>query len=216
MKRYLIYLAVLILLFGCAAAQNNTEEGTRKGAAIGVAAGAILGQIIGGNTTATLIGAGVGALAGGAIGRSYGKKADEQEAELRRQLAAVEEAKVQRSADILSITFMSDMMFDSGSADLKPSAKEKIGYVGSVLVKYNDTSVLVAGHTDSSGSLQFNQQLSELRAANVKLAFVEQGVHPSRVKTVGFGSSAPIATNDNEQGRRLNRRVVITINPPNG
>lgn len=214
MKRYLIYFTVLILLFGCAAAQNKTEEGTRKGAGIGVAAGAILGQIIGGDTGATLIGAGVGALAGGMIGRSYGKRADEQEAALRKQLAALEEAKVQRNADILSVTFMSDMMFDSGSAQLKPGSKEKIGYVGSVLVKYTDTSVLVAGHTDSSGSPQFNQQLSELRAANVKIAFVEQGVHPNRIKTVGFGSSAPIATNDNEQGRQLNRRVVITINPP--
>jgi outer membrane protein OmpA-like peptidoglycan-associated protein len=214
MKRYLVFLAVLILLFGCATAQNKTEEGTRKGAAIGVAAGAILGQIIGGDTKATLIGAGIGALAGGAIGRSYGKQADEQEAALRRQLAAIEEANVQRNADILAVTFMSDMMFDSGSAQLKPGAKEKIGHVSGVLNKYTDTSVQIAGHTDSTGSPQFNQNLSELRATNVKLAFVEQGVHPSRIRTVGFGASAPIADNGSEMGRRLNRRVVITINPP--
>jgi outer membrane protein OmpA-like peptidoglycan-associated protein len=56
-----------------------------------------------------------------------------------------------------------------------------------------------------------NQQLSELRAVNIKLAIVEQGVHPSRIKTVGFGASAPIAENGTEVGRRLNRRVVITI-----
>ena len=214
MKRYLVFLAVLILLFGCATAQNKTEEGLRKGAAIGVAAGAILGQVIGGDTKATLIGAGIGALAGGAIGRTYGKKADEQEAALRRQLAAIEEANVQRNADILAVTFMSDMMFNTGSAQLKPGAQEKIGSVSTVLTKYTDTSVLIAGHTDNTGSAQFNQHLSELRAANVMLAFVEQGVHPSRIKTIGFGESAPIADNGSEYGRSLNRRVVITINPP--
>jgi outer membrane protein OmpA-like peptidoglycan-associated protein len=177
-------------------------------------AGALLGQALGGDTAATMIGAGVGALAGGAIGHSYGKKADEQEAALRRELAAIEEANVQRNADILAVTFMSDMLFDTGSAQLKPGAKGQIGHVGGVLTKYTDTSIFIAGHTDSSGSAQFNQQLSELRAANVKLAFVEQGVHPSRIKTVGFGASAPLADNSSEHGRRLNRRVVITINPP--
>jgi outer membrane protein OmpA-like peptidoglycan-associated protein len=216
MKKYFVFLLILTVLFGCATAQNKTEAGTRKGAAIGLATGAILGQLIGGDTKATLIGAGIGALAGGAIGRSYGKKADEQEATLRRELAAIEEANVQRNADILAVTFMSDMMFDVGSAQLKPGAKAKIGHVGGVLTKYTETSVSIAGHTDSSGSAQLNQQLSELRAANVKLAFVEQGVHPSRIKTIGFGASAPLADNGSEYGRRLNRRVVITINPPKG
>ena len=215
-QKCFILLLILPLLFGCAASRNKTESGTRKGVAIGAASGAVLGQIIGGNTAGTLIGAGVGALAGGAIGRSYGKKADEQEAALRRELAAIEEAKVQRNADIISVTLMSDMLYDVGSSTLKPGAGKQIGHISSVLTKYTDTTVLVAGHTDSTGSASFNQQLSELRATNVKLTFVEQGVHPSRISIIGFGSSAPIADNGSEAGRRLNRRVVITINPPQG
>ena len=211
MKKHLVPMVVLTLVLGCATPQTRTEEGTRKGVAIGAIGGALIGQIIGGDTKATLIGAGIGALAGGAIGRSYGKKMDEQEAAMRRQLAAIEEANVQRNADVLAVTFMSDMLFDIGSATLKPGSKEQIGLVSSVLTKYTDTEILIAGHTDSTGSAALNQQLSELRAINVKLAIVEQGVHPGRIKTVGFGPSAPIAGNGTEEGRRLNRRVVITI-----
>ena len=211
MKKHLVLMVVLALVLGCATPQTKTEEGTRKGVAIGAIGGAVIGQIIGGNTQATLIGAGIGALAGGAIGRSYGKKMDEQEAAMRRQLAAIEEAKVQRNADVLAVTFMSDMLFDIGSAKLKPGSKEQIRLVSSVLTKYTDTAILIVGHTDSTGSAAFNQQLSELRASNVKLAIVEQGVHPSRIKTVGFGASTPLADNGTDKGRRLNRRVVITI-----
>jgi outer membrane protein OmpA-like peptidoglycan-associated protein len=179
-------------------------------------AGAVLGQIIGGDTKGTLIGAGVGALAGGAIGKSHGKQVDEQEAALRRQLAAIEAANVQRNADILAVTFRSDMLFDLGSANLKPSARQEISRVSTVLNQYTDTRIRVDGHTDNTGSQTFNQNLSELRAANVKLALVDQGVHPSRIRTIGFGMSAPIAQNDSEVGRRLNRRVVITITPLKG
>ena len=211
MKKYFVLMLILTMVLGCATAQTKTEEGTRKGAAIGAIGGAVLGQLIGGDTTATLIGAGIGAVAGGAIGRSYGKKADAQEAELRRQLAAIEAANVQRNADVLAVTLMSDMMFDVGSATLKPGSREEIRRVSSVLTKYTDTAIIIAGHTDNSGSPGFNQQLSENRANNVKLAIVEQGVHPARIKTIGFGATAPIADNGSEVGRRLNRRVVITI-----
>ena len=186
MKKSLVLLLILPMVFSCAASSNKTETGTRKGVAIGAASGAVLGQIIGGNTAGTLIGAGVGALAGGAIGRAYGKKADEQDAALRKELAAIEEAKVQRNTDILSVTFMSDMLYDVGSSILKPGASQQIGYISSVLTKYTDTTVLVAGHTDSIGSASFNQQLSELRATNFKLTLLEQGVRPSRISIIDF------------------------------
>ncbi len=213
MKRIVVLMMMVTMLFGCAGMGTHEQEGTEKGVAIGALTGAILGQIIGGDTKGTLIGAGIGALAGGAIGNKKGKQADEQEAALRRQLAAIEAANVQRNADILSITFRSDMLYDSGSANLKPGARQEISRVSTVLNQYSDTRIRVDGHTDNTGTQAFNQNLSELRAANVKLALVEQGVHPSRISTVGFGSSAPIAQNDQEVGRRLNRRVVITITP---
>ena len=213
MKKCLALIVLVTLITGCAASQTKTEEGTRKGIAIGALGGALLGQLIGGDTKATLIGAGIGAIAGGAIGRRYGKQMDEQEAALRRQLAAIEEANVQRNADILAVTFMSDLLYDSGSAELKQGADDQIRVVSGVLTRYTDTTIEIAGHTDSTGSATFNQQLSELRAKNVKLAFVGKGVHPSRIDTVGFGQTAPIADNSTEQGRRMNRRVVITIRP---
>ena len=211
MKNYLVFIFLLTLIVGCAAPQTKTEEGTRKGGAIGAISGAILGQIIGGDTKATLIGAGIGALAGGAIGRSYGKKMDEQEAALRKQLAAIEEANVQRNADVLAVTLMSDMLFDINSSTLKPGSREQIRKVSTVLTEYTDTTILIAGHTDSSGSAGLNQELSELRAKNVKSAFVAEGVLPSRIETVGFGATAPIADNSTKEGRRQNRRVVMTI-----
>ena len=211
MKKHLVLIIILTMTLGCATPQTKTEEGTRKGAVIGAIGGAVLGGIIGGDAKGALIGAGIGALAGGAIGRSYGKKADAQEAALRRQLAAIEEANVQRNADVLAVTFMSDMMINVGSATLKQGSREKIRRVSSVLTKYTDTAIFIAGHTDSSGSAAFNQQLSEHRATNVKLTIMEQGVHPGRITTVGFGETAPIADNGTEAGRRLNRRVVITI-----
>ena len=213
-KLFVLFLAVL-LLASCAPPQNNQEKGTRVGALGGAAAGALLGQAIGGNTTGTLIGAGVGAVAGGVIGNQVGKSMDEQEAAMRRELAAVEAANIQRNADVLAVTFRSDYLFDVGSANLNAGSFNEISRVSRVLNQYPDTSIQVAGHTDSTGSEEFNQTLSEQRASNVKNALVGQGVDPNRISTIGFGESAPVADNSNESGRQMNRRVVITIQPRN-
>jgi outer membrane protein OmpA-like peptidoglycan-associated protein len=214
LKKFLTLLIVVsFLAVGCAAPQNNQEKGTRYGAAGGAAAGALLGQAIGGNTKSTLIGVGLGALAGGVIGNQVGKNMDEQEAAMRRELAAVDAANIQRTADVLAVTFKSDYLFAVGSANLNAGAFNEISRVSRVLNQYPDTSIQVAGHTDSTGSEQTNQTLSENRADNVKNALVGQGVNPGRITTLGFGESSPIADNSNEGGRQLNRRVVITIQP---
>jgi outer membrane protein OmpA-like peptidoglycan-associated protein len=204
-----------VVVAGCAAPQNNQEKGTRYGAAGGAAAGALLGQAIGGNTKGTLIGAGLGALAGGVIGNQVGKNMDEQEAAMRRELSAVDAANIQRTADVLAVTFKSDYLFAIGSANLNAGAFNEISRVSRVLNQYPDTSIQVAGHTDSTGSEQTNKVLSENRADNVKNALVGQGVNPNRISSIGFGESAPIADNSNESGRQLNRRVIITIQPRN-
>jgi outer membrane protein OmpA-like peptidoglycan-associated protein len=213
MKKLFILLLVLLFLAGCAPPQNKQEQGTRIGVGAGAAGGALLGQLIGGNTKATLIGAGIGALAGGVIGNQVGKSMDEQEAAMRRELAAVDAANIQRNADVLAVTFKSDYLFGVGSSNLNAGSYEEISRVSRVLNQYPDTSIQVAGHTDTTGSEQTNQVLSERRAENVKNALVGQGVNPSRITTLGFGESAPIADNNTEAGRQLNRRVVITIKP---
>ncbi len=215
MKKLFVLLLVVLLLAGCTPPQNNQEKGTRYGALGGAAAGALLGQVIGGNTKGTLIGAGVGALAGGVIGNQVGKSMDEQEAAMRRELASVEAANIQRNADVLAVTFKSDYLFAVGSANLNAGAFNEISRVSRVLNQYPDTSIQVAGHTDSTGSEEFNQTLSVNRAENVKNALVGQGVNPGRITTIGFGESAPVADNSSESGRQLNRRVVITIKPNN-
>lgn len=216
MKKFLpLLIIVCILVAGCAPAQNNQEKGTRTGLLGGAAVGALLGQAIGGNTTGTLVGAAVGTMAGGVIGNQIGKSMDEQEAAMRRELAAVEAANIQRNADVLAVTFKSDYLFAVGSANLNAGAFNEISRVSRVLNQYPDTSIQVAGHTDSTGSEQTNQTLSENRADNVKNALVGQGVHPNRISTLGFGESAPIADNTTEAGRQLNRRVVITIQQRN-
>jgi len=215
MKKLFVLLLVILFLAGCAAPQNKQEKGTRYGALGGAAGGALLGQLIGGDTKATLIGAGIGALAGGVIGNQVGKSMDQQEAAMRQELAAVEAANIQRNADVLAVTFRSDYLFAVGSANLNAGAFNEISRVSRVLNQYPDTTIQVAGHTDSTGSEQSNQTLSENRASNVKNALVGQGVNPSRISTIGFGESAPIADNSSESGRQLNRRVVITIKPNN-
>lgn len=213
MKRWFVLLLMVLFLVGCAPPQNKQEQGTRIGVGAGAAGGALLGQLIGGNTQATLIGAGIGALAGGLIGNQVGKSMDEQEAALRQELSAIDAANIQRNANVLAVTFKSDYLFAVGSANLNQGAYEEINRVSRVLNQYPDTRIQVAGHTDSTGSEQTNQILSEQRAKNVENALIGQGVNPGRITTIGFGESSPIADNSSEAGRQLNRRVVITIKP---
>ncbi|MBW2450981.1 MAG: OmpA family protein [Deltaproteobacteria bacterium] len=213
MKKLLCLSLILLFVAACAPPQNKQEQGTRVGVGVGAAGGALLGQAIGGNTKATLIGAAAGALVGGFAGNQIGKYMDAQEAAMRQELAAVEAANIQRNADVLAVTFKSDFLFDVDSANLKPGAYDEIGRVSRVLNQYPETNIQVAGHTDSTGSETYNQQLSERRAANVENALIGQGVAPNRISTIGFGEAAPIADNNSEAGRQLNRRVVITIKP---
>ncbi len=213
MKKTAVLMIMLLIVTGCATSGSHSERRGGIGAGIGAAGGALLGQLIGGNTQATLLGAGIGAIVGGVYGYETGRQMDEQEAEMRRQMAAVEAARVERHADILAVTMGSDVLFDVGSSSIKPGAEAQIQKVGQVLKKYPETEIVIAGHTDSTGSVEFNQQLSEHRANNVKLILVRAGVAPSRIETLGFGQTAPVADNNTEEGRQQNRRVVITITP---
>ncbi|MEJ2201070.1 MAG: OmpA family protein, partial [Desulfuromonadaceae bacterium] len=163
---------MVLLVGGCAAPQNKTQKGAVIGTGVGAAVGAGLGQAIGGDTEATLIGAGIGALAGGLAGGSIGRYMDNQEAAMRQQLAAVEGASVQRQADMLAVTFKSDVLFDFGSAAVKPGAYDELMRVAQVLNQYPQTNIVIAGHTDSVGTDAANQLLSERRASAVKNSLV--------------------------------------------
>lgn len=204
-----------LVVAGCAQPMTKTQQGATYGTAIGAAAGAGLGQAIGGNTRGTLLGAGIGAVVGGLAGAGIGNYMEQQEAALQQQFAASNSASIQRDANVLAVTFKSDVLFDTGSAALKPGAYQEINRVAQVLTQYPETRIMVAGHTDSDGSEAFNQDLSVRRAEAVRNALVAQGVSAARINTMGFGETQPVADNNSAAGKQLNRRVVVTIVPQN-
>ncbi len=213
MVRKTLLIALMVALLSACSTASKTEKGAAIGAGSGAAVGAIIGQAMGRNTASTLIGAGVGAVVGGVTGGVIGNYMDKQEAEMRQTLSNMEAASVQREADVLAVTFRSDVFFDVNSAQLKPGGFDEISRVAGVLQRYPQTTIQVEGYTDSTGTEQYNQELSLRRAEAVQTALVGQGVNPARIRTIGYGESLPVASNDNPGGRQLNRRVRIVITP---
>ena len=185
---------------------------TTKGAGIGAAAGAVVGLLTGGDAAAhrknALIAAGVGALAGGAIGNYM----DRQEANLRHDLAGTG-VSVTRIGDNITLNMPGSITFKSNSAELDPSFFKVLNSVNVVVKKYNKTVVEVAGHTDNTGAVDYNQKLSERRANSVAQYLESQGLANNRVVTVGAGESRPVADNATPEGRQANRRVELTLTP---
>ncbi len=206
-------LLVVALLAGCAEPMTRTQKGAMVGTGAGAAAGAALGQAIGRDTASTLIGAGIGAAVGGLSGGLVGNYMDKQEAAMRQEFSAVEGASVQRDLDTLAVNFKSDLLFDVNSSTVKGGAIDELARVARVVNQYPQTTLSVAGHTDSTGRADYNQKLSERRAEAVKNILVGQGVAAARIATIGYGADKPIGDNHTESGRAMNRRVNIYIKP---
>jgi outer membrane protein OmpA-like peptidoglycan-associated protein len=202
-KIYLLMFAVLGMMFTSCNASR-----TAKGGAIGAGGGAVVGGVIGkvaGNTAAgAIIGAAVGGTAGALIGRHMDKQAEE----LRRDLG---NAKVERVGEGIKITFDSGILFDVNSSDLRSAAQTDIQRLAQTLKKYEDTNIIIEGHTDNTGSRDLNQRLSESRAASVASYTTAQGVSRSRITTQGWAFDHPVADNSTAAGRQANRRVEIAI-----
>lgn len=180
-----------------------------KGAGIGAAAGAVVGLLTKGDKLQNaLIGAGAGALAGGGVGYYM----DVQEAKLRQQMEGTG-VSVTRMGDNITLNMPGSITFALNSADLNSQFYSALDGVAMVLKEYDKTVVEVAGHTDSTGSDQYNQSLSQRRAQSVATYLSSRGVNNQRLLTVGGGEAYPIASNDTEQGRAANRRVELTIVP---
>jgi outer membrane protein OmpA-like peptidoglycan-associated protein len=126
-------------------------------------------------------------------------------------LAAIDGVDLERIDDEIVMTWPSDELFDLDSAMLKLDAQDKLRQVTDVLAKYPDTGVQIAGHTDNVGTEDYSRKLSERRAISVRNFLTGAGTEASRVKAVGFGTDDPLASNDTEEGRRLNSRIEITI-----
>lgn len=179
-----------------------------KGGTIGAGVGAVVGGLIGHKAGNTAVGAIIGAAVGGATGAAIGRYMDKQAEEIRRDL---KNAKVERVGEGIKITFSSGILFDVNSHVLRPAARKNVSELAKILQKYEDTNILVEGHTDSTGSDRYNETLSEHRASAVSYQLKSQGVSPSRISIFGYGESQPIADNSSVSGRQQNRRVEIAI-----
>jgi outer membrane protein OmpA-like peptidoglycan-associated protein len=207
MKTYLSLFLVFLLCFslvewGCSASD------TVKGGAIGAAAGGVLGGIIGKQAGNTALGAIIGAAIGGTAGALIGHYMDKQAEEMKQDL---KDAKVERVGEGIKITFNSGILFETAKSTLQPTAQANVEKLAKILNKYPDTNVLIEGHTDSDGSTEYNQKLSESRANSVANFVKGIGVLGSRVTTVGYGETQPVASNSTPEGKQANRRVEIAI-----
>jgi outer membrane protein OmpA-like peptidoglycan-associated protein len=204
-----VVLMMAILMFtssvitGC-----SSWNKTAKGGAIGAGVGGAIGGVIGSRSDNTVMGVIIGAAIGGAAGAAIGRYMDKQAEELRRDMKG---AKVERVGEGIHIVFDSGILFDTGSDNLKPEAKTNIEELARVLKKYDDTNVIIEGHTDDRGSEEYNKQLSEKRADAVADYAARYGVDSRRFSVVGVGESNPVAVNSTESGRKQNRRVEIAI-----
>lgn len=201
--------ASALMLAGCANDGYHTAQGAGIGAAGGAAAGAAIGAITGGNIArSALIGAGVGVLAGGAVGAYM----DAQEEALRRDVAGTD-VSVTRDGDTLLLTMPSSVTFDVDSATLSPTMQTTLADVATTLRENPRTIIEVHGHTDSTGSAEYNQELSERRARAVVDALRGRGIMSERLYWRGHGETAPVASNDTPAGRERNRRVELRVIP---
>ena len=203
-----MFLSAAILLSSCGA--SNTVKGTAIGTGAGAAAGAGVGAVIGGGKGAAW-GAGIGAVVGGVAGAIIGNKMDKQ----KRELEALENAKVEaiNDGEALKVTFESGLLFATGSSDLNPAVRSSLIIFANSLKNNPDTYIVINGHTDNTGTDQLNNRLSVERAVSVKTFLMAQGVAEPRMATAGLGRYQPIATNETVEGRALNRRVEVFINP---
>jgi outer membrane protein OmpA-like peptidoglycan-associated protein len=155
-----------------------------------------------------LVGAGLGALAGAGVGTYM----DRQEAKLRAELEKTG-VSVTRIGNNITLNMPGNITFATNSADLNAGFFQVLNSVALVVNEFNQTVIEVAGHTDNTGGDQYNQQLSERRAGAVAAYLGTRSVRSDRIITVGMGEARPVATNETEAGRQLNRRVELTLVP---
>ena len=208
-----VYLAMLVLLAtvaGCATTGTTTtrtteRDKTKKGAAIGAAAGALLGAVIGEREADEIL---AGAAIGAGIGAGVGAYMDRQE----EKLANIPGTSVERVGEgMLLVHFKSDVLFDIDSSTLSYSSQSALEEAAQVFAEHPKTAIVVQGHTDSTGSEDHNQRLSERRARAVMNYLSQRGIDSTRMVALGFGEGQPVAGNDSSEGRKMNRRVDLLL-----
>ncbi|GGY36372.1 OmpA family protein [Parvularcula lutaonensis] len=219
MKKLVIAAALSapMVIAGCTTNPYTGEQQsskTARNAVIGAAGGAIVGAVIGNNTGGgdATKGAIIGATTGGLTGGAIGVYQDRQEARLRQELEATG-VRVVRNGNDITLIMPGNITFGTNEATIRPDFYATLNSVAKVIQEFDKTMVLVQGHTDSTGSDAYNDQLSVRRAEAVGNYLVAQGVPPVRIEAQGFGERQPIADNSTESGRAMNRRVEIKLVP---
>lgn len=217
MKKSRLFVSSLaaVSLLTVSACVTDPNTGQRKvsrtaiGAGGGALAGLLLGGLIGGGT-GRIIGAGIGGIAGGAVGYTM----DKQIRELKEQTSGtgVDVTPTDNNQAIL-VNLPNGVTFDVDSYTLKPYFRPTLNQIADSMNKYPNSLIDVYGYTDSTGSAEYNQTLSENRARTVANYLVTRGVSEARIRSTGYGETMPIASNDTEEGRAKNRRVEIKIVP---
>jgi len=197
-------LCVIVLLSaGC-----STTNKTQKGAAIGAGTGGIIGAFIGKSAGNTALGALIGGAVGGTAGAFIGHNMDNQAAELQQTVTG---ATVVRQGEGIIVKFDSGILFDVDKADVKPAAQTNLQNLAVSLQKNPLTIIIIIGHTDNSGTPEYNADLSLRRAGSVKDYLAANGVDATRLSTMGKGQTEPVTDNGTPEGRSQNRRVEIVI-----
>lgn len=221
-----LVLCAAVVLGGCENAQFGVrEKGALLGGALGAGLGAVVGNQAGNPGAGVAIGSAFGALAGGALGHTVDgqkrenadrqAKLDQQERELLENRRLIEELKAAgadvRSTDRGVVVNLPDVLFAFGKAELTGSAKNVVADIAGALSSVSGRKIAVEGHTDSVGSVQFNEKLSKDRAYTVADALVDRGVSKRSIAVRGFGESRPVASNSTAAGREKNRRVEVIV-----
>ncbi|PCJ92128.1 MAG: hypothetical protein COA46_06215 [Porticoccaceae bacterium] len=214
MNKFLIAVAVFSLV-GCMSTDPYTGQqkvsNTAKGAGIGAVAGALIGVATASKKDRGK-GALIGAVSGAAVGGGVGFYMDRQEAALRAKLEGTG-VRVVREGNNIRLVMPSSITFGVDRYEVRPEFYSTLESVAIVLKEFDKTNIRIAGHTDSTGSAEYNQTLSERRAGSVGQLLISQGIVSGRVWTTGYGERYAVASNDTDSGRQANRRVELELVP---
>lgn len=216
MKKILLALLVSVsMVSGCATQDAYTGEEKTSKTMMGSIIGAVTGAAAGAATSSKgdrNKGILIGAASGGLIGAGVGQYMDRQESQLRQKLEGTG-VRVKRDGNQIDLIMPGNITFDVDKSNIRTSFHDVLDSVAIVVKEFDQTAIAVGGHTDSTGSFEYNQQLSERRAQSVGAYLRDQGVAQGRLHTKGYGPRFPVASNDTEQGRQENRRVEIQLMP---
>ena len=214
MRNQLMIVAVAsgLALSGCVTDPNTGQQRLNKtalGTLAGAAGGAVISKATGGSET------GRDAAIGAALGAGVGYYMERQAKQLEQQMAGTGVTVEQNpTTGDIDLVMPGNITFSFDDATLSSSFKPTLDKLASTMNQYDQTSVNIAGHTDSQGAASYNMGLSRDRAYSVANYLTARGVSASRVNVVAYGESRPIADNNTDYGRQQNHRVELTINSP--